>query len=61
MPIHHRDAGFAEMQTNPQQQAQSAKKHRFPKFRMEDYTKTTRSPPNSAGCKAKQIDQEAAP
>jgi len=61
MPSHPSDAGFAEQQTNPLQQAQSAKKHRFPKFRMEDYPKTMRSPPKSAGSKAKQIDQEAAP
>ena len=61
MPSHPNDAGFAELQTNPLQQAQSAKIYRFPKFRMEDYPKTMRSPPKSAGRKVKQIDQEAAP
>jgi hypothetical protein len=30
MPSHPSDAGFAELQTNPLQQAQSAKNHRFP-------------------------------
>ena len=61
MSIHPRDSGFAELQTNPIQQAQPAKKHRFPEFRMEDYPKTMRSPPKLTGSKAKQIDQEAAP
>ena len=32
MPSHPSDAGFAELQTNPIQQAQSAKKHRIPKI-----------------------------